>query len=230
MEQTVNKEQMEKMEQMIKMEQTEKLEQTEKMWIENNNTPIQNKTEKTTTDRQYKTYKFFTEKSQKRALNSIDSILAVFLFAPLVVSFWRGTWNLMNIYQEKHPNAIPLWESFFFSVAILFCFTLLRDSLSQFVKKRNKTFFQRATNQILSKLYTYCFALVCIMHWRSTWMILDQYFMDPNDIVVITSLTILLLVVLRSLRNTSAPPFIVIMDYEEVTFTFPTRFGKKVSH
>lgn len=167
---------------------------------------------------------------KKRTLNWVDSVIAVFLIGPLVVGFWRGTWNLMGIYEQNHPNALPKWESFFFSVLLLFSFSLLRDAFIDYFKKKKETLLWRVFSHVLRKLYTYVFAITCIMHWHSTWEIGNKYFSELNDSIVVTTLAILTMIILKSLRNTVAPPLIIALDYEDVTFTFPTRFRKKVSY
>lgn len=182
-------------------------------------------------------------KVMKAVISVSDSILAIFLVGPLVVGFWRGTWQLLQMYGSKHPNAIPLWESYFFAVCILLFFGMLRDTfLGYFKKKKKEAEKKKLANeysekegwckflqsQFLRKFYTYAFSIACIMHWRASWEIHGLYFNDYNDVIVITSLCLLLLIAMRSLRNIMAPPLILVLDNEDVTFVFPTRFRKKV--
>nr|XP_043591560.1 uncharacterized protein LOC122571620 isoform X3 [Bombus pyrosoma] len=39
-------------------------------------------------------------KRQKRILSIIDSSLSLILITPMTISFWRGTWTLMDIYAD----------------------------------------------------------------------------------------------------------------------------------
>lgn len=180
-------------------------------------------------EKQIKVEKKNLKKAKKHALSWADSIIAVFIIGPLVVGYWRGTWSLMNIYEQNHPNALPNWGSFFFGVVILITFTILRDAFVEYIKNKNDTIAKRIISQIVRKVYTYSFSIACIMQWHAAWAIGTEYFGGFYDNIVITSLCVILMIVLRCFRNNIAPPFIVVMDHEDVTFTFPTRFRKKVS-
>lgn len=167
---------------------------------------------------------------KKGAVSGFDSVLAVFLIGPLVIGFWRGTWGLMNIYEKHHPNALPTWESLFFSVGILLTFTIIRDPLVDLFKEKKDGLIDRIKSQLFRKFYTYSFAVVCIMHWRAAWVLGDMFLKEPRDTGVFTGCCAVILVAVRCFRNCVAPPLIVVLDDEDVTFSFPTRFRKKVSY
>lgn len=107
-----------------------------------------------------------TSKNKKRLLNVSDSIMSLFVVAPLVVAHWRGTWDGMDQYERIFPSI----NCMIFG-AILHCsFAILREPLhSKFNKlkaQKTKKSFQKSFQVfVIKRLYTYFFSLGCIMHW-----------------------------------------------------------------
>jgi hypothetical protein len=104
-------------------------------------------------------------KWKKRLLNSSDSILSLFVVAPLVICHWRGTWDGMDQYNRIFPSLNCMILG-----AILHCgFAILREPLhrkfNDFKTRKFKTLRLRLELFTVRILYTYFFSLGCIMHW-----------------------------------------------------------------
>ena len=160
-----------------------------------------------------------------------DVILSLTVVTPLVVMFWRGSYDLMTVYS------LPVHASLLLSILLQMVFLSVRDVFEKcaqkdkYVKKSVGFFLCRRT-------YTYVSGLVGILHWWSAWTALDQllaYLHHRHDIhtvkwnVVIVLLSTLVLVVAKSLRNSSSPPLILFTDSSDTCYRFPTRFNVKVS-
>lgn len=174
----------------------------------------------------------------KPFMHLIDVLVSVCVSAPLVVTFWRGTWGLIDVYGKVFPT----WEAFLFTSAILMCFNLLRelfaDILNCFGDEKKTTLAQKFGRRV----YTYAFAVVSILQWRSLWAMFDWFFQikfaenglasqESNllGVYICTGCCFLAVVALKSTRNMLAPPFVITLDKEEFTFEFPTRFRIRVS-
>jgi uncharacterized membrane protein YwaF len=111
------------------------------------------------------------EKLRKRFLNFLDSSISFFIVSPLVVGFWRGTWDLIVHFHEKY-GIFPRWPSLL--VAVLFNFTIyaLRDWLTVEVyasKSGEEKIEKTMKSRIVYRIYHYLFACSSIMIWRSLW-------------------------------------------------------------
>ncbi|CAH0406815.1 unnamed protein product [Chilo suppressalis] len=168
-----------------------------------------------------------------------DALFSCFVVAPLVVSVWRGTWNLMDIHKDYFPYA----QTFLLGIVIHFSFALVRAQLHS----RSKGAWSESggsagrwlRERLLSKVYTYIFILSCLNHWRGGWGLLDGFVNamlpnteDPHRPVLYAALTIsfyLCATVLRSSRNILASPYFLVTDGKEATYIFTTRYNKNSS-
>lgn len=169
-------------------------------------------------------------KFEKRLLNSLDTFLSLFIITPLVVAHWRGTWDFMDQYAEH----FPAWNCFILGSVLHVLFTLLRETLhAEFVQPspgRQKTFRQKLRQFMITKAYTYCFSVGCIMQWRGGWDVIKGYFgLDLRVALGMSIMCLIPLIMVKGLRNLLAVPMVIITDIKEFTFSFPTRFRTEVS-
>lgn len=164
--------------------------------------------------------------TKSRMLSIFDVFIALFVVTPLVVSFWRGTWSLMNIYAVQFPEV----NSFFAGNFVHFGFLLVQDLLNDILDKQ-PTIWNKIRSQVIRKCYIYMFAIACIMTWRAGWIILDTLCDNRQFyIALVAGICFLIVILLKGIRNCLAVPMIILIDYENVVFTFPTRFRMKVSY
>uniref|UniRef100_A0A1B0D2S8 Uncharacterized protein n=1 Tax=Phlebotomus papatasi TaxID=29031 RepID=A0A1B0D2S8_PHLPP len=159
----------------------------------------------------------------KRLLHVSDTIVSLLIITPLAVAHWRGTWTFM----DSHEDIFPAWHCFLLGSVLHTAFALLRESLhEEFSSTRGtKSICRTIQRFIISKIYTYIFSIACILQWRGGWAVLDLHFgHGANTAIIVTIVTFVILVSIRCVRNTLAPPFVIIMDYKDSVFIFPTRF------
>ena len=102
---------------------------------------------------------------QKRLLNMGDSFLSLFIISPLVISFWRGTWEYMNLFPRLYPGM----NCMIFG-AIIHCFlAILREPLhtkyNSFKSSPNTSATKSFHFFVFKRMYTYFFGIACIMQW-----------------------------------------------------------------
>lgn len=164
----------------------------------------------------------------KRCLNFVDCIVSLFIVSPLVVAFWRGTWEYMAVKVALFPN----WSAFLGGSILHVIFTIMRERFhNKFVvqKSGNWSKLRKARRFLVTRLYTLAFGIACIAQWKGGWGLLDDYFGSDARIIALNFALLIPLASLRGLRNLLAPPMIIITDKKEFTFTFPTRFRTEVS-
>lgn len=175
---------------------------------------------------------------KKQMMSLMDTLLTLFIVSPLIVGQWRGTWDLMDAYS----SAFPAWESFLFGGALHLSFAIMRDGLQDLIKFKTETLPKTVLAYFLRRLYTYLFAAACIMNWRGGWIIFDEWLdieVSPDGrvkagkslpiVIGIYVVSLVILGVLRSLRNTLAAPFVIGLDTKSTAFDFPTRYRISVS-
>lgn len=102
-------------------------------------------------------------------LTTLDYLFSSLIVCPCIVGYWRSVWNLMGIYVFPKDE----WLSAVISTTIGFAGHVF-FSLTQNIFKEH---FHPNKNRILyytvSRLYTLCFAFICVNGWRGPWFLLD---------------------------------------------------------
>lgn len=160
-------------------------------------------------------------------LETLDTLYAALIVAPCVVGYWRGTWNLMGIYLfPGHPTYSSI-ASLIIGIVGHLVFTIGKD----FFRHNFHPDHHRLTFYVGSRVYTSIFGVVCVNGWRGGWQLIDLYTtQDVRIIIIITVTCLLMMAALRTLRNISAPPFVVVTDHSSEYFDVPTMFKQTVRH
>lgn len=169
------------------------------------------------------TYVFPLNTVKKTSLVLFDFIFSAVIVAPLTISAWCSTWDLM----DAHPRIFPALPSCCFSTAIIIGCTVAR------------LIFQEAEippKSVLGRVYIYCYFIVCVMQWRALWLMMDEgikwgtKFLDTKVISLVVTVVLLgVLYGFRCLRSGLATPFLLGVDDIGTMFDFPTRWKVKVS-
>lgn len=102
---------------------------------------------------------------KKRLLNVGDSFFSLFIVSPLVISFWRGTWEYMNLYPKIYPGI----NCMILGAIIHCCLAILREPLhtkyNSFKSLQTTSVTTSFNCFVFTKIYTYIFGIACIMQW-----------------------------------------------------------------
>lgn len=172
----------------------------------------------------------------KPLMHLVDAVVSLAIIAPLIVTFWRSTWTLMDFYVRF----LPYWPTFFFSSTLQVSAYLLKELGTDYftnLQPRSELF-----KSLMLRFYTYGFALISIMYWRGIWGIHDYYldakYREFGTLIydertylsfIVFGVSLAVLFCLKNVRNILAAPLVVVLDNESATFMFPTRFRVKVS-
>ncbi|XP_039283987.1 uncharacterized protein LOC111059918 isoform X2 [Nilaparvata lugens] len=162
-----------------------------------------------------------TSRLHYAVLTALDMLISSVLISPLVVSYWRGTWCLMDHYVFPERDDYSSYVSLCVGFSGLLLFTLLQRPLATYLDPEKHRLFY----YISSRLYTAIFGFCCVNSWRGAWKFLDVYTGDSLDALLASTLgSALLLTCLRTLRNISAAPFAIVTDRSDGYFLVPTMF------
>lgn len=178
-------------------------------------------------------------RDDKSFLKFLDCIISTCVVGPLCVIFWRGTWEWLMLHTEDY---FPIVETLLLSLIAQTVFTIIREVLQYLRTKKCKTTLSKFFGYILDRMYTYVFAVVCIMHWKSQWDVFDKWFgieISPIGIVIggdvkyiflMAAISLVILLHFRTVVNSLGVPFCIDVDFGEDIYDFPTRFRVKVRY
>lgn len=156
----------------------------------------------------------------------LDILFSSFIIAPLVISYWRATWNLSGYVLFPNDTFSSALGSIIIATIGHFLFAFYQDKLS-------KTFHpdkHRITFLAFSRIYTAVYGFVCVNGWRGGWMLMDQYVpLVVPKLLAITILSAIILAYCKGLRNISSVPFAICTDNSKEYFVVPTMLKSSVN-
>ncbi|CAG9579043.1 unnamed protein product [Danaus chrysippus] len=162
-----------------------------------------------------------TSTKHSALLEFADIVFASVVVAPAVVSYWKSTWSLMDLYvlTENPVSSAAVCAAFGLCCNLVFC--VCQTKLSQFLKPERG----RLMYYVLSRLCTCVAGAACVGGWRGVWNLLNECTGDSAKTLMSTTVAATLsLAALRTLRNICAAPFAVAVDSPEDYFEVPTMF------
>ncbi|XP_066252490.1 uncharacterized protein [Euwallacea similis] len=175
------------------------------------------------------------ESNRTPALGLVDTLLSIFVVTPLVIFCWRGSWGFMDLHAKYFPD-LPC---FLIGMIIHISLAVGQDSLHAAIIRSDKHWGLKIVSHFARRLYTYVFFTATILHWKGGWGLVDSLThlkTGTDDVVlaegshwflILSTSTTLLLIALKGLRNSIAPPFAICIDKSDYVFLFPTMFRRK---
>lgn len=157
----------------------------------------------------------------------LDSAFSAIVVAPAVVGYWRSVWGLMTLYAYPENSVTSGVISTVVGIGGHLIFALLQNFFAKFLHPDKKRIFY----YVCSRLYTACYGFMCVNGWRGPWILLDYYI--GSDITIqatLSAISIVLLALMKGLRNVSAPPAALATDHVTNYFYIPTMFRVKVRY
>ncbi|OQV15473.1 hypothetical protein BV898_10346 [Hypsibius exemplaris] len=154
----------------------------------------------------------------------LDGFICIFILAPLVVFYWRGSFQLLDIFTYPSSLEISSW----INIAIGVLGTVMVN-LSQNVLHKTVDGIKSTALQIICKrFYTYIYGWIIVNHWRGIWRLWDAYTGTAFWSGVASMLIgCFLLIGMKSFRNVVAPPLVTVSDFDKNYFIIKTRFRTK---
>ncbi|CAG0884064.1 unnamed protein product [Darwinula stevensoni] len=154
----------------------------------------------------------------------LDAALSIFLIGPMVVFYWRGTWQVMDAYLMPESEGSSAWVSLGVGLLVPLTAYLSQHHLDLYLAQKSPW----PVFAVLSRVYTAVYAFGTVSHWRGTWKLLDYYTGTGWQSATVSVVVGLVgLGALRSIVNIGAPPFFVKLDLPERFFVSPTQFRQK---
>ena len=165
-----------------------------------------------------------TKKYAKRQplLITGDSLLALFLFFPAVVCYFRGTWDLITYYVL--PGHVP---QNFWIMAVVGSLTTLDLCLLPLVENclKNRS---KVTFILVSRLCSIWHGILYIFQWHGYWELANYYGGKDGIESTITLCTLLTtLALMGCLRCVMWPPFFVPLDTRPDLLKVSLRMGSE---
>lgn len=166
------------------------------------------------------------QRLHRSLLTVLDTMFSALLAAPAVVGYWRGTWGLSDAYIYPGRPVYSSVTSIIVGFAGLFAFNALQHSLDELLHPDKHRLLYYAG----SRLYTAVFGFCCVSAWRGAWQALDVYTEHtPTTVFATIAVSLLALLMMRAIRNISAPPLSLGLDTFPGYFDVQTMFRVDVS-
>ncbi|KPJ06900.1 hypothetical protein RR48_11399 [Papilio machaon] len=160
-------------------------------------------------------------RAHQALLEVADLLFASIVVAPAVVSYWKSTWSLMDLYVVPDDPVSSAAACAIFGLLCDLFLCVFQSKLGKFLTPEHGWL----TYYVLSRVYTYVAGVACVGAWRGVWNLLNECTGDSaRTLLSTTGAATLSLAALRALRNISAAPFAVAVDGPQDYFDVPTMF------
>lgn len=161
-------------------------------------------------------------------MEAFDKFFSLVILPPIIVGYWRGTYNLLNIFL--YTNNIELRSWIFLIIGILgnFILTLYQQQIKSFLNPE----INRLRYLIGSRIYTIISTLICINAFRSIWHLFDIYITENHKQILMINMLVVLIILgaFKGIRNILDTPYFLVHDRYEKYFYIPTRFQMSVKY
>ena len=160
-----------------------------------------------------------------RVLACVDGALCLFIFFPLAILHWRGTWGLQDVYFYPSDHAVSYWMSFVFGSVGCVALQLLQPCLFARIPASNvKTYW------LCSRVFLYFNGWFVMGYWRGVWDLFDFYLTEHwYNSVILFGFCQLITALTRTVRNNVGLPFSVALDTEPGILNPDRIYSKDVS-
>ena len=112
----------------------------------------------------------------------LDSLLTVCVIHQLVVFYWRGAWNVLDIYLYPDNRIMSAVISLAASYVLQLILCIVQPLFNSiYVLQDNQHRMSEFCRRWLLEAVIFSLSnLVCVGHWRGVWMLLDIYVYPEN--------------------------------------------------
>ena len=98
----------------------------------------------------------------------LNFLLVSFFITPLIVSYWRGTWYILDSFVFPNDQFLSYWVSWAAGFGVIYFIVLVEDYLKKFLNERK-------AKKVLYLTLFYPLSFLIVNSWRGLWMLLDYY-------------------------------------------------------
>uniref|UniRef100_A0A182J1Q0 Uncharacterized protein n=1 Tax=Anopheles atroparvus TaxID=41427 RepID=A0A182J1Q0_ANOAO len=128
----------------------------------------------------------------------VNNLYAALVISPLVIGYWRGTWNLMDTLLFPNNELCRMVVLLAFGLGGHLLFMLLQNKLRHWLD----VYEHPVAFYLWSRVYTYVYGAMCVSTWRGGWILIDHY--SPPSLVFFVEASLVTLLVLASLHTVTA--------------------------
>lgn len=155
-----------------------------------------------------------------------DVFFALFVVAPLVVTFWSTTFMLYDMYILPNDPVFSGAVSWSFGFCGQMFLIFYQDSIKRLLHFEKLKF----VNIVIIKMYALFLAHTCASFWRGVWCFIDATSTNDVGVVCVNIVqNITILMILKAFTNTLVPPFMISTDgHQKEQYNMMTLLQKKV--
>lgn len=165
-------------------------------------------------------------KPLKYGIYSLDIILSLFVFGPLVSLYWNSTWEFLDLFFFPNEPELSNFICWILGLLIIFPTYLFQKSFEGL-----NTTFERSTklknkilNIIIRVCYIYTLVLGVLLQWRGLWNLIDIFFFkDWKRQIILSMICIAFLSLTRATKILLSNPFILYRDDYSKFYTGTSR-------
>jgi hypothetical protein len=157
------------------------------------------------------------------ALKSLDISFSLFIITPILVTNWYSLWSILDFLLTSNIGRVI---SFVVGVCGQFVILFYQDLLLAKTSKSNEIILV-----FMSRVFLLISSIVSIFFWRAIWNEYDSILLpdDDNSIVMNIVQNSVILMLCGVYRNCMASPFVLLDDFESISFDNRTILRKCVS-
>ncbi len=159
------------------------------------------------------------------ALAVADHALCLFVFFPLAILHWRGTWQLQDVYFLPRNLTDSSWISLAIGANLGLVQLLSQPLLGSILKQERKYLYF-----VCSRLHMYIHGWAIMCWWRGVWNLLDIYLTEHwlNSLVLMAVCQVISFIA-RTVRTNVGIPISIALDTDPNLLEPDTVFKVNVS-
>ncbi|RNA07793.1 hypothetical protein BpHYR1_018493, partial [Brachionus plicatilis] len=158
-------------------------------------------------------------KNEKRSFSyliyTLDIILSLFLFGPLVSFYWNSSWEFLDLFFFVNEPELSNFICWILGLLIIFPTYLFQKSFEGLNTsfERSAKFKSKIFQIIIRTCYIYTLGLGVLLQWRGLWNLIDIFFFkDWKRQMILSIICIGFLSLTRATKILLSNPFILYRD------------------
>ncbi len=154
-----------------------------------------------------------------------DEFLCIFVFFPLAIFHWRGTWHLQDVYLFPGRLFLSSWVSLIIGSILGIALPLVHPLIVKYLHSKAG----RWKYVIGIRVYLYICGWAILCYWRGLWNLIDIYLTEGwiNSLVIYAGCQVLSLI-FKTSRTNGGLPISLQIDIDADLDRPDTRYSIKV--